>query len=161
LNLHLLENHLRSLPSNYHLHCNKTCQKLHIFNYQLNCLCIPLCNFQCALCISTLQFPLCISILQFALCISAMQFPLCISTIQFPLCDFHYTFPLCNFHLISFTMHFHFAISIMQFSLCISIGPWSFKLQVKILWTNIKNNSKFYGKFIKQKIFCPHPSYSH
>jgi hypothetical protein len=37
-----------------------------------------------------------------------------------------------------------------------SIYPWSFKLQVKILSMNIKNNSKFYGNFKKQKIFSMH-----
>jgi hypothetical protein len=41
-----------------------------------------------------------------------------------------------------------------------SIDPWSFKLQVKILSMNIKNNSKFYGNFKKQKIFCQHAPYS-
>jgi hypothetical protein len=63
------------------------------------------------------------------------------------MCNFHCAFALCNFHFIIIIIHFHFAILLciftMQFPLCISIDPWSFKLQVKILWMNINNNSKF------------------
>jgi hypothetical protein len=109
-----------------------------------------------------------------ALCISTMQFQLYISTLQFSYCNFHFTIFTMHFHLAICTMHLHYAIYIVCFQyafslcnfhfvfpLCISIDPWSFKLQVKILWMNIKNNSKSYGNSLKQKIVCPHPPYSH
>jgi hypothetical protein len=75
----------------------------------------------------------------------------------FPFCNFHYAFPLCNFHyafaLCNLNCAFPLSISNRQFPLSISIDLWNFKLQVKILWTNIENNSNFYGNFIKQKYF--------
>ncbi len=74
-------------------------------------------------------------------------------TMQFPICIVHFQYAISIVH---FHYAFHHVISTLRFPLCISIDPWSFKLDIKILWTNIKNSSKFYGNFIKQKIFCPH-----
>jgi len=80
------------------LHCNKTCQILHIFNYKLECMCILLCIMQC------------ISIVHCA----------------FPLCNFNCTFPLCNFHFITSTMHFHYGISTLHFDLSMEFQTSSF-----------------------------------
>ncbi len=107
------------------LHCNRTCQRLHIFNYKLNCMCIPLCNFHCEfppcnfhyafpLCNSHCAFPPCNLCHTFPLCISTMQFYFAISTMQFPLCNFHYVFPLYNFHCAFPICNFHYAFPLIH-----------------------------------------------